>query len=244
MKKIIFGLLVLGVGMVSCRKDLPNPNVEVEVDAGTQNAYDDQAIAKFLQENYLDSRGNIKAFDTKTSPDSAHVKLADLNPITLPSGTVYIVKTNAQPNPGKVIGVTDSIKIMENVMTYKALKGDDGIVGFGSSYPFRNNTTGSGMPDVDPAYYYVKKAVLDNATTDAAKQRSFYEISGFGEALRKFMSYQIPDTDNYNLQGVIIVPSRAAFGKNPHFNYSGISFKDRSFIFNFQMYNTYTRVVP
>lgn len=243
MKKIFLYLLVIGVTMASCRKDDPNPNTDVEVDATTQNGYDDEAITKFLQDNYFDEKGNVKGFNGDIKPDSTHVKLADLQPVKLPSGVVFIKREGAQPTAGKTIGATDSIKIMINAVSFKATN-DNNNIALRSPATFQNTIMGSGIPMVDPAFYYVKQNVLDAATTEVAKQRSYYEIEGFREALQLFTSFDMQDSDNYNLQGVILVPSRAAFGKEPHFNYTGFSLKDRSFVINFQMYNTYTRVVP
>lgn len=233
MKKTILFLALASIAFVSCRKDDNEDTVE-EVSIETQNSYDDQAAQKFLETHYLDVKGNIKQL---SDTDTTNVKLADLAPVTLPSGVIYIIREGAQPEPGDAIGTYDLIRFMGRATTYVATK-TDGVVSFASGQTFRNTISGAGVPEVDPAYFYVKKSVLDNATTDAAKQRSYYEIEGFQEALKKFKAYNIPDESNYNLQGVIIVPSRAAFARDSHFNYSGISFKDRSFIFNFQIYKT------
>lgn len=243
MKKIFLYLLLGSIALTSCRKD-PTIITEPELDAATQNSYDDQAAHRFLEEHYFDEKGNVQSFTDVIKPDSTHVKLSLLNPVTLPSGVVYIMRDGAQPTNGKTVTATDSIKIMQNAIAYKATKTDDDGIAFRKVFPFVNTISGSGIPEVDPLYYYVKQKYLNDATTDAAKLRSYYEIEGFKEALMKFQSFDIPDSHDYNLQGLIIVPSRAAFGKDPHFNYSGISFKDRSFIFNFQLYNTYTRHTP
>ncbi len=46
------------------------PSYQEPGDINVQNSYDDQAIKKFMDENYLDAQGNIKAFsDTDTSDD-------------------------------------------------------------------------------------------------------------------------------------------------------------------------------
>ena len=233
MKKTILFLALASIALVSCRKDDTEDTVE-EVSIETQNSYDDQAAQKYLETHYLDAKGNIKELE---DTDTTNVKLADLDPVTLPSGVIYIIKEGAQPEPGDTIGSYDLIRLMGRSTNYVATKTDN-VVSFTSGQTFRNTISGAGVPEVDPAYFYVKKSVLDNATTDLAKQRSYYEIEGFQEALKKFKAYNIPDESNYNLQGVIIVPSRAAFARDSHFNYSGISFKDRSFIFNFQIYKT------
>lgn len=223
------------IALSSCRKD----EVEVipEVEISTQDTYDDQAAQEFLQTHYFDSRGVVKDY---VSTDTANVKLADLDPVVLPSGVIYVIKANAQPDPGTPIGNTDIIRLLSRTSTFIA-GSTDGVVRYAAGTTFDDGIAGSGVPVVDPIYYHVKQSVLDNATNDFAKQRSYYEIEGFQEALRKFRAYNIPDEDNYNLQGIIIVPSRAAFGRDPHYNFNNVSYRNRSFIFNFQVYKSTPR---
>ncbi|MBC7556324.1 MAG: hypothetical protein H7195_05115 [Chryseobacterium sp.] len=241
MKKIIFGFSILGLALSSCKRDTTNTVVTAPVyDAATQNKYDDQAAIQFLQDYYLDARGNIKPFTTTDTPSPTKVKLADLNPVTLPSGVIYIMRVGAQPSAGTNIENTDVLRLMSNTLTYLA-RDTNNVVAFASPQSFRNDVSGTGVPEVDPGYYYTKQAIIN---ADPTKTRNYYEIEGFGEALRKFQAFNIPDSDNYNLQGVIIVPSRAAFGKDPHFNYTGYSLNDRSFVFNFQVYKSETRPTP
>ncbi|MGA9212876.1 hypothetical protein [Kaistella sp.] len=235
MKKTFLFLALASITIISCRKD--HEEIVPEVSIETQNSYDDESAQKFLETHAFDAKGNLKEY---VATDSTQVKLASLNPITLPSGVIYLVRPNAQPIPGTEIGSTDILHLMSNTMTYVATNTNDNVA-FTSPYTFRNNIAGLGVPEIDPAYYYVKQSVLDNATTELAKQRSFYEIEGFQEGLKHFKAFNIPDEDNYNLQGIIIVPSRAAFARDAHFNYINISFKDRSFVFNFQVYKTTPR---
>lgn len=236
MKKIFFYIALASLTIVSCRDD-ENPEKIVEVSVETQNAYDNEAAIKYLETHYLDAKGNIKDF---VVGDIVNKKLSELNPVTLPSGVIYIVRPNAQPNPGTPIGSTDVINLMGNITTFIA-SSTDNKVSYSSPFGFKNTIAGAGVPEVDPAYYYVKKSVLEKATSPITKERSYYEIEGFKEALQKFGAYNIPDSDNYNLQGVIIVPSRAAFARDPHFNYVGVSLNNRSFIFNFQVYKSRAR---
>ena len=236
MKKTFLFLALASIAITSCRKD-DNEEIVPEVSIETQNTYDNQAAEQFLQTHYLDARGNIKDY---VATDTANVKLASLNPITLPSGVIYVMKPTNQPNPGTPIGSSDIIRLMNNTTTYVATE-NEGKVAFNSPYIFRNTISGSGIPELDPPYYYVKQSILDNAKEGVAKQRSFYEIEGFKEALQKFKAYDISDESNYTLQGVIIVPSRAAFARDAHFDYSGIVFRNRSFVFNFQVYKTTPR---
>ena len=233
MKKTFLYLALASIALISCRKD-NEETVEPEVSIETQNSYDDQAAQKFLQTHYFDAKGNLKDF---VETDTVNTKLADLEPVTLPSGVIYVKRPGAQPDPATVIGPSDIIRLMSVTNTYVATNTDNKIA-FTSASPFRNTITGTGTPEVDPSYYFVKKAVLDAGTTEIQKQRSFYEIEGFREALQKFGAFDIPDEANYNLQGVIIVPSRAAFARDPHFNYTGVLYRNRSFIFNFQVYKT------
>jgi len=242
MKKIFLYLAVFTLALNSCKKDDPEEE-QPEVSIETQNSYDDQAIAKYLEEHYLDAKGNIKEFKDDDESDDNFTKLKDLPHETLPSGVIYIVRADAQPDPGKVIGTKDIIRLMSNTVTYVATKTDD-KVSFSSSFTFKNTiNSGTGTPEVDPAYYYVKNSVLKayNEKYGTTFDHSYYEIEGFREGLQYFEAFDIPDSENYNLQGVIIVPSRAAFARDAHYNYSGISFRNRSFIFNFQVYKTSER---
>ena len=241
MKKIFLCLAVCTLAFNSCKKDDDDAVIE-EPAVDMQNSYDNEAALKYLTEHYLDAKGNIKAFSSTDATDDNYTKLSAMNPITLPSGVIYIVRPDAQPVSGTAIGDTDMIKLMSNTMTYVATKTDD-VVAFTSGSSFKNTISGSGVPDNDPAYYYVKKSVLEKGTTDATKQRSYYEIEGFKEALKKFTAFNLSDDSDYNLQGVIIVPSRAAFARDAHFNFTGLSYRNRSFVFNFQVYKSTVRPI-
>lgn len=242
MKKIFLYILAGSLCFSACKKDDEVETYVEPEDISVQNTYDDQSIQKFLNDNYLDASGNIKSFSSTDAADDNEVKLINLSPQTLPSGVIYIERSGAQPSPGTVIASTDITRIMMRATTFLA-GNTDGETKFLTSTSFTGYSPldGTGSPIVDPSFYYVKNSVLTAATTDAAKQRSFYEIEGFKEALQKFKAFNKADDENYNLQGVIIVPSRAAFARDSHFNYSNYSFRNRTFIFNFQVYKTQTR---
>ncbi|ASK32009.1 hypothetical protein CEY12_18710 [Chryseobacterium sp. T16E-39] len=245
MKKIFLYILAGSLCFSACKKD-DDPQTFVEPDdVAVRNTYDDQAIQKFLNDNYLDTQGNIKAFSATDTIDDHEKKLAELNPIKLPSGVVYIVRNGAQPSPAKTIGGTDVLKMMVRAGNYLATN-IDGTVSLTISpvAPYLVNTiNGGGSPISDPMWYYVKNSVLnDPNVTGAAKERKYYEIEGLQEGLKYFKSYDDrPDGAAYNLQGVIIVPSRAAFARDAHYNYIGYSLQNRTFVFNFQVYDTKTR---
>lgn len=242
MKKIFLYILAGSLGFTACKRDdVPDTYQEPE-DINVQNTYDDQAISKFMDENYLDAQGNIKAFSTTDTSDDNEKKLSDLKPIKLNSGTIYIMRDGAQPaDPGVAIKDSSVIRMMGRAYTYMAIN-NNGTPVLSSKTQFFNTIDDSTIPLTDPMYYYVKKATRDAGTTDAAKLSSYYEIAGFKEALKKFSAFSLTNESPYNLQGVIIVPSRAAFARNAHYPYLGISYRNKSFVFNFQIYGSRARL--
>lgn len=242
MKKIFWIFAACSVLAISgCKDDTPEIIEEVSIDV--QNTYDDQAAVKYLDEHYLDTYGNIKTFSDTDTSDDLYPKLSALNPVKLPSGVIYIVREGAQPNPGTPLSNSSVIRLMSRSMSLIATKTDD-VVEFASAYTFRNTIDGSGVPEVDPSYYYVKTSVLNryNSDNNTSVTRSFFEIEGFKEALMHFNAFDKADAENYNLQGVIIVPSRAAFARDSHYLYNGtLALRNRSFIFNFQIYKASER---
>ena len=245
MKKIFLYILAGSLCFSACKKDDdgPEPYKEPE-DIATQNNYDDQAIKKFMDENYLDVQGKIKPFSATDTADDHEKKLSELSPVTLPSGTIYIKRSGAQPSgtDAKDIKDTDIIKIMGTGIAY--LAGDNnGTISFlpeSNNITLLNTITGNVVPYIDPPYYYVKQSILKKGTGPASKA-GYYQIPGFREALQKFQAFDLSSGAQYNLQGVIIVPSRAAFARNPHYPYLNMSYRNRTFIFNFQIYGRQDR---
>jgi len=247
MKKIFLYILAGSLCFSACKKDDTIDTYVEPEDIATQNTYDDQAIKKFMDENYLDAQGNIKAFSSTDTADDTEKKLSELDYKTLPSGTIYIIREGAQPvNPtaDQTIKSNDILTVMMKATTYLAIN-TDGKSSFTAATDFMNTINGTGIPAVDPKYYFIadNDPLITNATTDAAKQKSYYEIEGFSEAMQKFTAFKdYPNESPYNLQGVIIVPSRAAFARDPYFpyNYPGygqiISLRNKTFVFNFQVY--------
>lgn len=243
MKKIFLYILAGGLCFSACKKDDEDDAFVEPTDINVRNSYDEQAIQKFMNDNYLDSQGNVKAFSSTDTSDDNETKLSDLNPQTLPSGVIYIVRTGAQPSPGVAIETNSSasnatqIKTMIRANYYIATE-TNGDVSFTTSGALFNTIDGNGSPFTDPTFYYVKKSQLSAATTDAAKQRSYYEIEGLQEGLKQFRGYE--NTSNatpYNLQGVIIVPSKAAYARDANY----YSLQNACFVFNFQIYDAKTR---
>lgn len=244
MKKIFLYILAGSLCFTACKKDDEVETFVEPEDISVRNSYDDQAIQKFMNDNYLDSQGNIKAFSSTDTSDDNEKKLSELNPVKLPSGVIYIIRDGAQPTPGVTIDpfATDlSAKTQIRTMiraNYYLATNTDGNVSFSLTGSLSNTINGGGSPVTDPLFYYVK----DKVAKDAGKDRSYYEIEGFQEGLSHFKGFSnMLDGDAYNLQGVIIVPSREAFARDAHYNYNNYSLKNVSFIFNFQIYKANPR---
>lgn len=242
MKKIFLYILAGTLCFTACKKDDQVETFVEPDDVAVRNSYDDQAIQKFMNDNYLDTQGNIKAFSSTDASDDNQKKLSELSPVTLPSGVIYIVRNGAQPSPGVTLDTNPVSPTATQIRTmmranYYLATNTDGNIAFNTSGVLLNTINGSGSPVTDPMFYYVK-----NAVKDASKDRSYYEIGGLQEGLKYFKGFQnMSDGDAYNLQGVIIVPSRAAFARNDHYNYVGYSLKNTCFVFNFQIYKANPR---
>ncbi|MDQ0595455.1 hypothetical protein QFZ37_003824 [Chryseobacterium ginsenosidimutans] len=251
MKKIFLYILAGSLCFSACKKDDDDAvaTFTEPEDIATRNSYDEQAIQKYMDNNYLDIQGNIKAFSSTDTTDDNYKKLSELNPVKLPSGVIYIVRNGAQPidsnPPASQFTIEDNAKSEIKTMiraNYMLATESDGNVSFTTSGTLLNTITGSGSPITDPLFYYATKAVRNAATADLAKARSYYEIEGLQEGLKYFKGFVGKDDgDTYNLQGVILVPSRAAFARDPHFNYTGYSLQNNCFVFNFQIYDAKTR---
>lgn len=250
MKKIFLYILAGSLCFSACKKDDEVETFVEPEDVAVRNSYDDQAIQKFMENNYLDAQGNIKAFSSTDASDDNEKKLSELSPQKLSSGVIYIVRNGAQPSPGVTLETNSEasnatqIRVMMRANYYLAAE-SDGNVSFGSAGVLLNTINGSGSPVTDPLFYYVKKTIVDDPKNSGlAKQRSYYEIEGLQEGLKYFKGYANKDDgDPYNLQGVIIVPSRAAFGRDSHYNYIGLSLKNNCFVFNFEIYKANVRPV-
>ncbi len=241
MKKIFLYILVGTLALNSCKKDDEIETYKEPEDISVQNSYDDEAIMKFVENHYFDVQGNIKSFSKTDTIDDNYTKLKDEQGYQkLASGVVVIPRLSQQPNPGNDIGETDILTLLMISKMYYATN-KDGNVDFGNGNTFIDNINTSSMT-FDPAFYYVKNSVLKAASSDVAKQRSYYEIEGFQEGIKKFKAYNQENGTAYNFQGAIIVPSRVAYAREPsYYNNSKSSVRNASFVFNFQVYKTTPR---
>src|SRR5690606_19580714 len=132
--------------------------------------------------HYLDDRGLIVPFSATDPADDNNTKLSEMNPQKLSSGVVYIVRPNAQPDPGTAIGSTDIIRIMSKTYSHLAVE-SNGSVSFTSPIAFRSSVDGTGVPEVDPKYYFVS----DSEASNAGKQRIIMRLKVLGKLYNIFV---------------------------------------------------------
>ncbi|MDL1913963.1 MAG: hypothetical protein FDW93_05490 [Bergeyella sp.] len=236
MKKSLFILLFAFFFVFSCRKSDSYGTLTGARTVAEQNSNDDAAIKKYMEEHYFNGQGLVKSYSGTGALPADFPRLSEHKSTKLPSGVIIVMREGAQPaeGKGKTIGDTDIIRLMSKTSVFTSGKGKEGKITYNMKADFENTIEGSGVPKVDPYYYYVKKDILEKNK----RTRAYYEIKGFQEGVRYFKSCEIGDEENYNLQGVIMVPSRAAYGRNDHFTQQ---YTDASFVFNFQVYKTTPR---
>jgi hypothetical protein len=240
MKKIFLYILAGSLCFSACKKDDEVETFIEPEDISVRNTLDEQAIQKFMDNNYLDTQGNIKAFSSTDATDDNYKKLSELSPVKLPSGVIYIKREGAQPTSGVAINTDPTsataslIKTMMRATYYRATD-TDGNVALTSGGALLNTIDLEASPATDPKFYYAKKSIV----TDT-KPRSYYEIEGLQEGLKYFTGFQnLPNETLPNLQGVIIVPSKAAYARDTNY----YNLQNATFVFNFQIYHTETRPV-
>jgi len=247
MKKLVSILFVTIVVVSSCKNESNGtPEKYPTLDYETQKEYDDSAIREYLNSHYFDEKGIVKVIQKE---DSTKTKLFDIA-TKLPSGVVYVLRPDAQPTDG--IEVTDE-KVLSMMIISSGTRAvwvkDKNTVDLVEKFSFFDTVNKGGNLLKDPKWHYVKKKDIENEQKRINKNpnnkftvtKDFFEIEGFKEGIKKFKSFNKDPKENYNLQGLIIVPSRAAFGKEPHFNYNGSYMNDCIFFFNFQLYKAEDR---
>lgn len=238
-KKWGFAIIALGILFTACKNDDDVRELPVE----EQNDIDDRAIVEYLQNHYFDpEKGLIKEFDAGDPGDDNYATLHSQG-IKLPSG-VWIVKKPGVVAEGRIAqdNTKDSILISHEIRVFKAsyenLTGEQKP--YKSIQTIASTINGSGTAIWDPSYYFyhIPSTMNDNVNL------SHFVVEGFTEGLKQFNSTQTSGADLYNFQGAIIVPSRAAFGRD--FVYSGsalnYAYRDFSFVFNFELHKVIDRI--
>lgn len=236
--------MACGVLFTACKND----DDDIELPQNDQNQVDDEAIIQYLQDHYFEpNRGLIKAYNESDSTDDVYPSLQE-NATQLPSG-VWIVKRQGVTAEGPVAddNTQDSILISLETKVFKAdnrdlLEGERlyGTLSSLSSEPW-STINQSGQPIWDPFFYYTH---LTDAQIENDINLSNFVIEGFTEGIKHFNSTETDGLDVYNFQGAIIVPSRAAYGRDvdyisgtPKYNY-----RDFSFVFNFELHKVIDRI--
>jgi len=236
------------VAMNSCKNDSNDvPEKYPILDYENQKECDDIAIREYLKTHYFDERGIVKVIQ---KGDTTKTKLSEIAETLDSSGVVYVLRPNAQPADGKEVTDGKILSMMLISSGARAVWGKDKkTVDLIGEFSFFNTIEKGGNVLEDPKWYYAKKKDIENEQKRINQNpnnkftvtKDFFEIEGFKEAIKKFKSFNKSSEENYDLQGLIIVPSRAAFGKDPHFNYNNLLMNDHIFFFNFQLYKSTNR---
>lgn len=241
MKKWGITLLLAGVFIGGCKSDDDDKDLPQE----DQNQVDDQAIVAYLEDHYFDSeRGLIKKYTDEVVEDETNPSLKTLG-VKLPSGVWVIKRPNVEAEgPSITSNTQDSILISYNSTRFKATYEDLGE----SQKPynkfsvsFYNTIYSTGTAAWDPVFYHTK---LTEDMISKNIDLSYFVIEGFVEGLKEFKSTQTNGSDLYNFQGAIVVPSRAAYGRD--FTYLGgaldpNTYRDNSFVFNLELHKVLPR---
>jgi len=239
MKKWGICLLVTGLFFGACKSD----DDFNELPQDEQNQVDDLAILQYLEDHYFEpERGLIKKFDPEDESDDNYPNLKSLG-VKLGSG-VWVVQRPGVTAEGPIANNSTQDSILISLHSFSFVASNDVNAGqrayqLGYSV-FESTINNQGTPKWDPSFYYrpITPEMEDNNVN-----LSHIVIEGFTEGIKHFPSTQTSGADLYNFQGAIIVPSRAAFGRDFVYTSSGMdnrSFRDRSFVFNFELH----KVVP
>ena len=235
MKKWGIYILAAGFFFTACKND---DDVN-EVSQEDQNQVDDEAIVEYLEDHYFEpERGLIKKYDDEDEEDDDYPNLKSQG-VKLNSG-VWIIKRPGVIAEGPSItnNTQDSIQISFDSKLFIARRENaesDGDL-YGNLGVYYNTINSSGEAAWDPMFYYSE---ITEALADNEINLSHFVIEGFVDGLKEFKTTQTPGDGLYNFQGAIIVPSRAAFGRD--FVYYGNQlrndiYRNASFVFNFELH--------
>jgi len=239
-KKFFVALLATSAFFTSCKSDDDSKELSVE----QRNSLDDQAIEEYLEQHYFNpTNGKLIKFDTITgNEDDQYPKLKDLA-IKDPAGYYYAMRPGVTADSATIVSNDASeILLSYDAKFFQATDDTDYKYKYGSVMDFANSiNSGDGSAVKDPSFYFAK---LTDALIENGVKREHIELPYFADALKKFKSTGTNGRDLYNFQGVIILPSRLAFGRNKVYTGSNLSdryYRDYSFIFNFELHKVTPR---
>ncbi|WP_295810860.1 hypothetical protein [uncultured Apibacter sp.] len=219
-KSFVAGYFFILLFLVSCSSDDNNTS---SLSIEEQNTADDTAIINFLNSYYFDDLGKVTKFSDAVTPQDKE----PLSKNAKKSSLGYWIVTN--PNADK--GINDSLTAdgKNNILIHYSLKyfiASEGGNGYSTLYTSSSSIDNSGIAQEDPFFYKKPK-------NDTIKSENYYVIKGIVDGLKDFKPTNKSINDLYNvLQGVIIVPSRLAYGREENYTNS----KNATFILNFELY--------
>lgn len=234
-KKFFVTLLATAALFTSCKSDDDNKELSVE----QQNSLDDQAIEEYLEQHYFSSdNGKIAKFDTIRGNEDDLKPSLKSRAVKDPIGFYYVTRPDITANGPSIVSSDKSeILISYDVKTFQATTDDAYKYKYGSIYNYANTiNTGDGSAVVDPSFYYYEPTATE---TKNGIKREHVELKYFAEALKNFKSTERSGRELYNFQGVIILPSRLAYGREKMYTGSSVTtnhnYRNSSFIFNFEL---------
>ncbi|WP_312921564.1 hypothetical protein [Empedobacter brevis] len=245
-KKFFVTLIACSAVLVGCNNDDDNGvNKETKIPVEERNALDDEAIQQYLEDFYFNPKnGKLTKFDTiKGNEDDAYPTLKSL--AKQDNLGIWYAENPHHKGTGETIVSNDSTKIFLNieVKSFRATNSSDYKRKYGLintlPFPWGSIDFGDGSALVDPFYYY---SIPSETEAKNGVKREHVELKNFAEGLKHFKTTNRSETDLYNFQGIIILPSRLAYGRNRVYGgaNAGISdqfeaYRDVSYIFNFEL---------
>lgn len=246
-KKFFVTLIACSAVLVGCNNDDDNGiDKNTTIPLEERNSIDDKAIKQFLEDYYLEPvKGKLTKFDdVKDNEDDKYPALityAKQDPL----GYWYAENPN-HSGTDKTIESSDKNSIYLHYQTTVFLATNDTVKANNASQKFygafslgnydSSINAGDGSAKKDPSFYYT---TLSETNIKDGIKREHIELKNFAIALQHFKSTKRPISDLYNFQGIIILPSRLAFGRNKVYTGNGLSEytsnRDRTFIFNFEL---------
>ncbi|MFV0178557.1 hypothetical protein OBK28_03115 [Empedobacter falsenii] len=240
-KKFFVTLIACSAVLVGCNNDDDSGvDKETKIPVEERNALDDEAIQQYLEDFYFSPKtGKLTKFDTiKGNDDDAYPALKTL--AKQDNLGIWYAENPNHKGTGETIISNDStsIYISYEIGTFLATNSTDYKRKYGSVSTSGTPNSGDGSAIQDPTFYYFTPTEIE---TENGVKREHLELKNFVEGLKHFKTTERSVNDLYNFQGVIILPSRLAYGRNKVYSAGyGISenfgqYRDISYIFNFEL---------
>ena len=240
-KKFFVTLIACSAFLVSCNNDDDNGvNKETKIPVAERNALDDEAVQQYLEDFYFNPKnGKLTKFDTiKGNEDDAYPALKTI--AKQDAAGIWYAENPNHKGTGQTVVSNDasSISISHNSNFFIATNSTDYKRKYGSISTGGTPNSGDGSAVKDPSFYYF---IPTETEAKNGVKREHLELKNFIEGLKHFKTTNRSTNDLYNFQGVIILPSRLAYGRNKVYS-SGIgisdqlsAYRDISYIFNFEL---------